>query len=175
VDRVTRTVHSLRGLARTDVPRRSDTFLPDLIENCLEILRSRMKKSNISVEVVHDADPHVACVGTQINQVLLNLILNAVQAIEAKATGGRIRISTRRTGAEMVIEVCDDGCGISEEDLPRLFDPFFTTKGVGEGTGLGLTISHNIIQAHGGQIEIDSRIGKGSTFRVCLPLTQSGR
>jgi len=169
VDRVTRTVHSLRGLARTDSPKRTETYLPDLVENCIEILRGRLKKSNINIVVEHDADPRVPCVSTQINQVLLNLLVNAVQAVEARPGAGNIRVSTQRRETEMLIEISDDGCGISEEHLPKLFDPFFTTKGVGEGTGLGLTITHNIVQAHGGRIDIDSTRGKGTRFRVALP------
>jgi PAS domain S-box-containing protein len=171
VDRVTRIVHSLRGLARTDTPRRQDTYLPDLIETSLEMIRGRMKRRGIEVETEYDPVSRVRCVSTQISQVLLNLLVNALQAIEAThRKEGKIVVRTRRTGDDMLIEVADTGCGIDPDHLPKLFDPFFTTKDVGEGTGLGLSISHNIVTGHGGRIEVESTPGEGSCFRIYLPL-----
>jgi PAS domain S-box-containing protein len=171
VDRVTRIVHSLRGLARTDTPKRQETPLPDLVDTSVEILRGRLKKSNIEVKQDHDPVPRVSCVTTQISQVILNLLVNAVQAIEAyRKDGGQILVRTRRQQGEMVLEIIDNGCGINPENMQRLFDPFFTTKDVGEGTGLGLSITHNIVAAHGGHVEVDSLPGQGATFRIFLPL-----
>lgn len=171
VERVTRIVHSLRGLARTDVPRRQEINLADLIENSLEILRGRYKRSGIVVEQDHDPNPRLHCVQTQISQVLLNLLVNAFQALESfRKDGGHLWIRTRRMGGEMLLEVADDGPGISPENMDKLFDPFFTTKDVGEGTGLGLSITHNIVEAHGGHIEVDSEPGRGARFRVYLPI-----
>lgn len=171
VERVTRIVQSLSGLARTDTPEREETNLADLIETSLQIVRGRLKQRSIEVSLVHDPNPRVPCVSSQISQVLLNLLVNALQAIEATSrTQGQIRVRTQRLPEEMLIEVADNGCGIDEQHLPRLFDPFFTTKDVGEGTGLGLSISHNIVTAHGGRIEVGSQLGVGSRFRVFLPL-----
>jgi PAS domain S-box-containing protein len=172
VDRVTRIVHSLRGMARTDSPRRQETNLPDLFENSLEIIRGRLKRRNVEVRTSYDPDSRIHCVQTQLNQVFLNLLVNAQQAIETSACpeGGTISIVTRRQGEEMLIEVSDTGCGIDAADVSKVFDPFFTTKDVGEGTGLGLSIAHNIIRAHGGRIEVDSAPGRGTTFRIHLPL-----
>jgi signal transduction histidine kinase len=116
--------------------------------------------------------------GSEIEQVLSNLILNALQAMRA---GGTLRlrtsVETRETTAAAwrsfaCIEVQDDGMGIDARDLPRVFDPFFTTKGVGEGTGLGLSVSYGIIQDHGGFIEVTSEKGKGARFLVLLPLAK---
>jgi signal transduction histidine kinase len=111
-------------------------------------------------------------VPTQLSQVLLNLLVNAVQAIKAgpRPQGGRIRVATRGLGAEMLIEIADTGCGIDPQVRCRLFEPFFTTKAVGEGTGLGLSIAHGIITGHGGRIEVESQPGEGSCFRIFLPL-----
>jgi PAS domain S-box-containing protein len=180
VDRVTRIVHSLRGLARTDAPKRQEAQIPDLIETSLEILRGRLRQAAIEVVQDHDPLPRIACVSSQISQVLLNLLLNALQAIEAagKQGGrrpGKIAVKTRRLDAELLIEVSDNGCGIEQAHLPLIFDPFFTTKDVGEGTGLGLSISHNIVTGHGGRFEVESTPGAGSCFRVYLPLHDNVR
>ncbi len=176
VERVTRIVHSLRGLARTDTPRVQDTVLPDLIEATLEILRGRFRRSGIEVEQEHVQGIKVPCVPTQISQVILNLLVNAFQAVEGhRKEGGRIWIRTRPDGDEMLLEIADNGPGINPVHLPRLFDPFFTTKDVGEGTGLGLSISHNIVAAHGGRIEVGGSLGQGATFRVYLPLQPARR
>ena len=112
----------------------------------------------------------------KINQVVLNLLVNAMQAIEATGRrAGRIEIETRARGDEVILEVADDGCGIPEEILPRIFDPFFTTKPVGQGTGLGLAISHGIVADHGGRIEVESTPGRGSRFRMILPVGGKGQ
>jgi signal transduction histidine kinase len=115
----------------------------------------------------------VPCVSTQISQVILNLLVNAFQAIEAgRPEGGWIRMRTERRRDEMLLEIADNGEGIRHEHLARVFDPFFTTKDVGEGTGLGLSISHHIVSAHGGRIEVDSAPSRGSCFRIYLPLRE---
>jgi PAS domain S-box-containing protein len=175
VDRVTRIVRSLRGLARTDTPKRQDTEVPVLVESALDILRGRLKRQNVEVVTNYEPDSVVMCVATQISQVVLNLLVNAQQAVESAARAeGRITVATRRQGDDMLIEVGDNGTGIDPACLPKLFDPFFTTKEVGEGTGLGLSIVHNIIRAHGGRVEVESQLGVGSSFRVYLPLHTSG-
>ena len=112
------------------------------------------------------------CVPTLLSQVLLNLLTNAMYAVESAHPdgGGRIRLASRPTprgGA--TIEVADNGCGIDASARGRIFDPFFTTKPVGEGTGLGLSITHNIIASHGGSIEVESAPGEGTCFRIQLP------
>jgi C4-dicarboxylate-specific signal transduction histidine kinase len=175
VDRVTRIVHSLRGLARTDTPRHQETSIPDMVDNSLEILRGRFKRTGIVVEQDHDPNPRIWCVQTQLSQVLLNLLVNAFQALEgAHKEGGRIRIRTRQEGDDMLLEVADNGPGIPAEHMAKLFDPFFTTKDVGEGTGLGLSITHNIVTAHGGRIEVHSEPGQGARFRIHLPVQPKG-
>jgi two-component system NtrC family sensor kinase len=174
IERVTRIVHSLRGMARTEAPRRQDTRIPDIINNSLEILHGKYKRLGVAVEQQHDPNPSVSCVPTQISQVILNLLVNAFQAIEAThRSDGRLMIRTERRGKEFILEIRDNGQGIKPEHLPRLFDPFFTTKEVGEGTGLGLSISHHIVSAHGGRIEVDTNQNNGTCFRVILPLLQS--
>src|SRR5512144_1742871 len=97
----------------------------------------------------------------------MNLLVNAAQAIEGH---GKITIRTGQEGDHVWIEVSDTGIGIPPENIPRLFDPFFTTKPVGKGTGLGLAVSFKIVEKHHGRIEVQSENGKGSTFRVTLPV-----
>ncbi len=115
--------------------------------------------------------PPILASESRLSQLFLNLLVNAAQAIpEGHADQNLIRVTAqRRPGGEIVIEVSDSGCGIPPGDLKRLFDPFFTTKAAGVGTGLGLPICHGIVTALGGDIDVSSEVGKGSTFRVTLP------
>jgi signal transduction histidine kinase len=101
-------------------------------------------------------------------QVFMNLVLNAVQATQE---GGAVTVVTRVHDGSCEVVVEDTGCGIPAHVLPHIFDPFFTTKGTGEGTGLGLSVSLGIVERHGGQILVDSEVGKGSVFTICLPLS----
>lgn len=115
--------------------------------------------------------PLVECLPFQLNQVFMNLLLNAAQAIPEK---GVVTVRTGQNGDEVWVEVSDTGKGIRPEDMPRLFEPFFTTKPQGQGTGLGLPVSYGIMERHHGRIEVSSEPGKGATFRVRLPLRQPG-
>jgi signal transduction histidine kinase len=98
----------------------------------------------------------------------MNMLLNAAQAIEKD---GLIAIRTRHVDEEVVVQISDNGCGIPDNIQSQIYDPFFTTKEIGKGTGLGLSMSYNIIEKHKGRIEFDSHIGKGTTFRVYLPVS----
>ena len=175
VQRVATIVGNMRSLARTAPPRMEPAKLPDLVTGVLELVRVRLRRRNIALEVETGDVPPIICVPTQISQVILNLVINAVQAIEgsSRTEGGLVRIAWWLEGESVVLTVSDNGPGIDPENMPRLFDPFFTTKSVGEGTGLGLSICHGIISGHGGRIEVDSRPGEGTTFRVDLPLKPS--
>jgi PAS domain S-box-containing protein len=172
VQRVATIVSNLRGLARTSPPKMEAARIPDLLESALEMLRGRLRRHNIAVNVTHGNVPSLVCVPTQISQVLLNLLINAAQAVEmtGRADGGHIRFTSALVGSTVMLVVADNGSGIEPENIPRLFDPFFTTKTVGEGTGLGLSICHGIVTGHGGRIEVETRQGEGTTFRVLLPV-----
>jgi signal transduction histidine kinase len=111
--------------------------------------------------------PEVHCLSSQLNQVFMNLLVNAGQAIQ---TQGEITIRTGRDGDDVWVEVSDTGSGIPKENLDRIFEPFFTTKPVGKGTGLGLSLSYSIVHKHHGRIAVTSEVGKGTTFRVTLPI-----
>jgi signal transduction histidine kinase len=121
--------------------------------------------------------PTISCNPSEINQVLLNLIVNAAHAIgEVVGNGGKvkgeIRITTRADAEHVFITVADTGCGIPEVLRHKIFDPFFTTKAIGKGTGQGLAITHRVVQRHGGSIDLDSVVGKGTRFTIRLPLTR---
>jgi len=113
--------------------------------------------------------PMVECLPSELNQVYMNLLLNAGQAV---AERGHIVVSTGTSGDEVWVQIQDNGSGISPELRQRIFDPFFTTKAVGSGTGLGLSISYGIINKHHGRIDLDSTVGEGSCFRITLPVRQ---
>ena len=117
--------------------------------------------------------PLVLADGNQIQQVLLNILNNARQAIEAHQSGGQIHITTETAGSNVRIIVKDNGPGIPKEILPRIFNPFFTTKGVGKGTGLGLSLCYGIIKEHGGSITPMSRDGEGAMFTIELPVVEA--
>ncbi len=115
--------------------------------------------------------PQVECLASQLNQVFMNLLMNAAHALSGRTERGRIVVTTGDLGeGEVFVEVADNGCGIEPEHLSRIFDPFFTTKPVGKGTGLGLSLSYGIVRRHGGRIEVKSEPRVGTTFRVCLPV-----
>jgi PAS domain S-box-containing protein len=175
VQRVANIVSNLRGLARTAPPKMELAEIPDMVESALEMVRGRLRRNHIELVVDHGPVPAIVCVPAQISQVILNLLINATQAIESlgRTEGGQIRFTTWVEESDAVLAVFDNGCGIDAESLPRLFDPFFTTKDVGEGTGLGLSICHGIVTGHGGRIEVQSQSGGGTTFRILLPLTSS--
>ncbi len=175
VQRINKIVQSLRSLARTDPASMEEVQVAELVDMSLEVIRGRLKRSGITIDLEQEPAPRLRCVTTQVSQVVLNLLVNAIQAIEAAGRGeeGRIRLTTRVVGPELLLEIADNGCGIPAADLPRIFDPFFTRKPVGEGTGLGLSISHNIVTGHGGRIDVESEPGVGTTFRIYLPLQPS--
>lgn len=143
--------------------------LMDEIEKILPLAKLNLRHKSVSLVTDYgEGLPKVLGNSVRLQQVFLNLIANAAQATpEGGTIALRLRLSEDR--GHLLAEVEDHGCGISKEILPRIFDPFFTTKGMGEGTGLGLSICYTIISEHGGRIEVESEIGKGSLFRVVLP------
>ncbi|APW62170.1 PAS domain-containing sensor histidine kinase [Paludisphaera borealis] len=177
VRRVANIVQKMRGLARTSRPRWEAVPFAELLDSALEMMSGRLKRDGVEVVVENHGVQLIHCVPTDLSQVLLNLLINALQAVESngRTEGGRIEVDVRPLGPWVQISVADNGAGIAPEDLGRLFDPFFTTKPVGEGTGLGLAISHGIITGHGGRIEVESRPGDGTRFRVLLPKDPAGR
>ena len=138
------------------------------LESTLNIVWNDLKYK-ATVERIYGDMPPVECHASEINQVFMNLLINAGQAI---AERGVITLACGHEGDEAWISIADTGCGIPEETLGRIFDPFYTTKPIGRGTGLGLAISYRIVEKHHGRIEVESRVGQGTSFRVVLPLRQ---
>jgi signal transduction histidine kinase len=147
-----------------------DVDLHEEIERTLALMEPRFK-NGVTVERDFGELPRVRCYAGQLNQVFLNLLMNACDAMKDQ---GRITIRTRRGPLGVRLSFKDDGPGIPENVRTRIFDPFFTTKPVGEGTGLGLSLSHGIIERHGGSIQVESEPGKGATFVIDLPLVPLG-
>ena len=140
-----------------------------LIESVLNIVWNEIKyKAGLKKEL--GQLPPIECNGQQIVQVVMNLMMNAGQAIESS---GVITVRTYVKNDSAYIEVEDTGKGIPEEVVGKIYDPFFTTKEVGKGTGLGLSISYDIIKKHQGTIQVDSKVGQGTKFTVTLPVSQS--
>src|SRR5262249_28579419 len=152
---------------RLDDAETCEANLNASVTSALEIINHEIKKKSIRIATELGDVPPVICHPRKINQVLLNLLMNAFQSV---AEGGLITIRTRADDDAVVIDVEDNGSGIKPEPLPLVFDPFFTTKPVGQGTGLGLSVSYGIIRDHGGTIEVESQVGRGSVFSVRLPL-----
>ena len=168
LQRVRDIVRNLRDFARLDEAEFKEADLNAALNSTIEIVQHQIKDKSICLNTDFGSLPLLLCHPGKINQVFLNLLMNAIQACDR---AGTITVQTRaEPGAGIVVEVADNGCGIRPEHRSRLFEPFFTTKPVGQGTGLGLSVSFGIIRDHGGAIEVDSEVGRGSTFRVRLPL-----
>jgi signal transduction histidine kinase len=166
--RVTRIVQDLKDFSHVDESNWQQANLEQGIDSTLNVVSNEIK---YKAEVVkqYAGLPSVECMPSQLNQVFMNLLMNAAQAIDQKGT---ITIRTGKSGEEVWVEIEDTGKGISPENINRIFDPFFTTKPIGKGTGLGLSLSYGIVQKHHGRIEVKSQVGKGSVFRVSLPVQQ---
>lgn len=167
ITRVKTIVQSLKDFAHADAA--DEWRYADLhhgLDTTLNIVNNEIKyKADVIKE--YGAIPQVECLPSQLNQVFMNLLVNAAHAIEQR---GAITIRTGQQNDEVWVEISDTGKGIAPEYMQKIFDPFFTTKPVGKGTGLGLSLSYGIIQKHHGRIEVKSEVGKGTAFKVWLPV-----
>jgi two-component system NtrC family sensor kinase len=171
--RASQVVKDLRAFARRSAPQRELVDMNDIIARTLRLRGYQMTSNQISVESELCSDlPHVAGDARQLQQVCLNLVINAVQAMTPMGCG-TLCVLTHHTDGRVVIDVRDTGPGIPDSAKARIFEPFFTTKDEGEGTGLGLSVSYGIIAAHGGTIEAVETSSSGTTMRVTLPTCES--
>lgn len=166
LDRVKNIVSGLRDFSRADDGQWTPTKLSQILESALKIAGNEIKEKATVVNETVDLPP-VACIASQINQVLVNLLVNAAQAVTPP---GVITLRSGVQGESVWLEVSDNGCGMPEDVKKRIFEPFYTTKAVGQGTGLGLSITWEIMQRHDGLIEVTSAPGVGTTFRLTLPI-----
>ncbi|RFC34041.1 MAG: PAS domain S-box-containing protein [Candidatus Nitrotoga sp. SPKER] len=172
ISRVSKIVQDLKDFSHVDSSQKWKWIdLHQGLNSTLNVVNNEIK---YKAEVVKEYGilPEIECLPSEINQVFLNLLVNAAHAIADTERG----IITLRSGCDNLhvwIEVADTGSGIAPENLKRIFDPFFTTKPIGKGTGLGLSLSYGIVTKHGGSIEVDSKVGIGTTFRVILPQRQN--
>jgi two-component system NtrC family sensor kinase len=168
--RVGRIVSDLLAFSRRGKPQRAPADLNRILRMTLSLVEHKMKLSNVTVETTLCEDlPAAPCDPSQIQQVVLNLVLNAAEATQSK-TERRVTVSTAKGDGVVLLHVSDNGEGILPENLAKIFNPFFTTKPEGKGVGLGLAVSYGIVEAHGGDIEVKSTVGEGTTFTVSLPL-----
>jgi signal transduction histidine kinase len=165
LQRVKRIVQDLKDFSHVDKLEREWANLETVLESTLSVVWNELK-SRATVVKEYGNTPQIECFPSQLNQVFMNLLINAAHAIEDQ---GRITMRTGHDGEHVWVEVEDTGKGIEPEHLGRIFEPFFTTKPVGKGAGLGLSLAYGIVNKHGGRIEVTSELGKGSVFRVLLP------
>jgi two-component system NtrC family sensor kinase len=173
--RIGRTVGQLLNFAREAKPQLTRTDLRALLTHCLTLLEHDLTARQVVCSLSRDSSlPAILADPYQLEQVFLNILKNAM---EAMPEGGTILVSTsvreREAGPIQEVQIADTGLGIPPKNLSRIFDPFFTTKEVGKGTGLGLSVSYGIVRAHGGYIEVESEVGKGSLFTVGLPAREA--
>jgi two-component system NtrC family sensor kinase len=170
LQRIQQIVKDLRDFARLDESELKETNLNTGIESTINIVRGEARKKSLTLKLELTPLPEVVCYPARINQVVMNLVTNAMYACHDQGT---VTVRTEPESPGVAIHVIDNGSGIDPAVLPKIFDPFYTTKPVGQGTGLGLSISHQIIEDHGGRIEVSSKLGAGTHFTVHLPLRAS--
>ncbi len=169
-------VQSLLSFARQHAPERKLVKPNGVIDEVLEIMAYDLRTSNIKVVTEFAPSlPVILADGHQLQQVFVNILSNARQALQTFRQEGQITVRTRVAGGFVRIEFEDNGPGIRPENLSKIFDPFFTTKPVGQGTGLGLSLSYGIIQEHGGRITAQSEVGRGTTFVIELPIAPENK
>lgn len=169
--RAAKIVQNILSFARQNKPKKSAHLINDLVKQTLELRAYEHKTSNITVKLNLGVDlPPIMADYYQIQQVLLNMVINAEHAIAEAKRAGEITISTEGGSPFIRIIITDNGCGIGQENLDRIFDPFFTTKDVNKGTGLGLSICHGILSEHGGRIYVDTTSSQGTSFCIELPV-----
>jgi two-component system, NtrC family, sensor kinase len=172
--RCKRIIGSLLDFSRVRKPEVRDSDINALAERAADLVGHQMKLKQVTISLRLDPTlPRVPADEGQLRQALLALLMNA---LDATPSGGRVEIETRREGTDsIVLTVADTGAGIPRENLGKIFSPFFTTKPVGQGTGLGLAICHGIVSSHGGEIQVESEVDKGTRLSLVLPVSRAGR
>ena len=166
-NRTAEIVKGLRNFSRTDEAEKKNANINECLDSTIMILQTKLKDKNIELKKQFAQLPDIACYPGQLNQVFMNIISNAADAIEGN--NGEINVVTKKENNNILVSIKDNGKGMTDEVKKKIFDPFFTTKDVGSGTGLGLSIAYGIMEKHNAKIEVESEVGKGTTFIVSLP------
>ena len=167
---ISKLVSSLKDFARLDRKNSEQIDIHKCINSSVTIASNHIKDNNVNIILEYGEVPAISCFPSKLNQLFLNIITNACQAMKEK--GGNLTIKTSHDEQNINISFADQGCGMDEETKHKMFDPFFTTKDVGEGTGLGMSISYKIIEAHNGNITVNSIIETGTVIDIQLPLNE---
>jgi two-component system, sporulation sensor kinase E len=169
IERISGIIRQLLTQTREPASAKQYFDLNTCVERVVEFLQPVFEKNNITFQSHLSRNlPNIYGFPDQFQQILINLMSNSVDAINSH--GGNIAVSTKYENGFVFLDVADDGCGISQSDLTRIFDPFFTTKEFGKGTGLGLTVTSNIVRSHGGTIDVHTKPNQGTSFSIHLPI-----
>jgi len=170
IERLESLVNEMLHFSSLPSPKLAYGKVEKVLQDSLFLIRKQCQQQGVKlIEAVVDNLPEIMMDADRLKQVFLNLLNNA---LDAMPDGGVLRVAAETRPDKIMIRISDTGVGISAEELPLIFEPFFTSKG--QGTGLGLAISYNIISDHGGEIQIESHLGEGSTVTILLPLTRVG-
>jgi two-component system, NtrC family, sensor kinase len=167
-DRIKKIVQDLKTFSHLNEDQLKIADINAGLESTINIVYNELKYKARLVKELGNI-PQTVCNLGQLNQVFMNVLVNAAQSMESL---GEIAVRSHCDGGNIVVSISDTGCGIPEDKLDRIFEPFYTTKDVGKGTGLGLSIAYDIIKKHGGEIKVESRVGSGTTFRIYIPVVQ---
>jgi two-component system NtrC family sensor kinase len=175
--RVGRIVGDLLAFSRRSSPQRALADLNEIIRRTVSLVDHKLKLANVEIELQLDENlPPIKCDNSQIQQVIINLVMNASEATHSRDIGKVTVRTAANTRSETVrLEVEDNGDGIPAEYLAKIYDPFFTTKDEGKGVGLGLAVVYGIVESHGGDIEVTTKVGEGTTFHVELPISADAK
>jgi signal transduction histidine kinase len=174
-ERIRMIVQDLRSFSRLDEAEKKHASIYEILDSTLRIVKIQYKKE-IKISMDSNVDESIECYPAQLGQVFLNVLINSCQAILQKKKdvkevfNGRIKISVQSSENSIEVVIEDNGCGMSDDVRKKIFEPFFTTKLVGQGTGLGMSISYGIIQKHNGQIKVESELNAGTKITISLPL-----
>ncbi len=173
--RVGRIVQDLLSFSRRSKPhQRANVNFNSVVSTTVTLIGHKLKLMNVEMDLqLDDRLPNIHCDASQMQQVLINLVMNGAEAAQGHPDA-RVRITTNlsTSGKSLVLEVHDSGDGIQPEHMANLFSPFFTTKGEGKGVGLGLAVVYGIVRSHGGDIDVNTKVGEGTTFRVTMPIME---
>jgi signal transduction histidine kinase len=171
VERITKVMKQLLAFARRRSPEWRTVDLGEIVDDALEMFQERIAERCITIDkAIESSLPPVRADRDQLIQVLINLVMNSIHAMPQ---GGQLKLSLAREGSSVCLGLADTGQGMPEEIRSKVFEPFFTTKDFGKGTGLGLTVVKGIIEEHGGTIDVESIVDKGTIFWIRLPLDKT--